>query len=346
MAQKKKAAAIPLSPLAQSLLDAQVQHLLSTLTGDDFLHWAQTEIDEALAAAKKIKLGSVVTPAMIKDTARAYAAEMELGEGLPEMVAEIARALYSHDIHSQTRLSDLLTDHRFNEILNQILELHSAREKLIHAAVGSPIYGAIASEMLYEGITGYLAHNPLTRNIPGASSVFKLGKSMMKRANPGLEDSIEEGLKSYVSKSVQATARNGADLLLKNLDDNNLRKLAQSVWKHIKPMKLDALREDISALHVEEFFVSGYEFWRELRKTRIYGVLIDAGIDVFFKKYGNKTLDHLLADLGVTRAMMLQEAQRYAPALQVLHPWLEKMLRRSLTGFYQSPAFAAASAKA
>lgn len=345
MAQKKKAAAAPLSPQAEALLDAQVQHLLGTLTGDDFMRWAESEIDEALAAAKKIKLGSVVTPSMIKDTARAYAADMELGEGLPEMVAEIARALYSHDIHSETRLSDLLTDQRFNEILNLVLELHSAREKLIHAAVGSPIYGAIASEMLYEGITGYLQHNPLTRNIPGASSVLKFGKSIMNRASLGLEGSIEEGLKAYVNKSVQAAARNGADLLLKHLDDKSLRKLAQTVWKQIKPMKLDVLREDISALNVEEFFVSAYEFWRELRQTRIYGVLIDTGIDVFFEKYGDKTLNHLLEELGVTRAMMLQEARRYAPAVEAMRPWIEKFLRRSLIGFYQSPAFAAALAK-
>ncbi|MGH8457052.1 MAG: hypothetical protein ACRETE_08705, partial [Stenotrophobium sp.] len=120
-----------------------------------------------------------------------------------------------------------------------------------------------------------------------------------------------------------------------------LRELAQDLWSRIKTRRIAAIRDDISSLDVEEMFVSVYEGWRELRKTDYYRVLICAGIDGVFDKYGDVSLAALLEDLGITRDMMVAEAMRFAPhVIKALNrkKILEPVIRRNLESFYRSDA--------
>lgn len=326
---------------ADALLDAHVDFMLNQMAGDALQPWVEVELDALLGNAKKLKLNDCVTRKMIKDVALAYAADLDLGPGIPELVGDVARALYAHDAHQKTKFGDLLSDEHFSDIVDKVLELQSLREKIVHEAVASPLYASFASDLLYNGIKGYLAQNAVTRNIPGASSMMKLGKSVLSKATPNLEASIEDSLKKYINQSVKATSKASASLLLKYADDETLRDLTQDFWARIKPLKVAALREDISSLDVEEGFVTAYEFWRTLRDTNFYRVMIGAGIDAFFDKYGDATLAELLNDLGITRDMMLREAMRFAPpVIKALNKkkMIEPVIRRNLARFYHSDA--------
>lgn len=326
---------------ADALLDAHVRFILDQIAGEALQPLIESELDALLANAQKLKLNDCVTRKMIKDTALAYAADLELGPGIPELVGDVARALYAHEIHQKTSFGDVLTDEHFSDILDKALEMKSLREKIVHEAVASPLYASFASDLLYNGIKGYLAQNAVTRNIPGAGSMMKFGKAVMSKATPNLEASIEDGLKKYIGQSVKATSKGSAALLLKYADDETVRELAQEFWVRIKPLKIAALREDISSLDVEEGFVTAYEFWRTLRQTSIYRTLIGAGIDAFFDKYGDASLSELLDDLGISRDMMLREAMRFAPpVIKALNKkkMIEPVIRRNLARFYHSDA--------
>jgi hypothetical protein len=328
------------SDLAQALLDAHVAFMVEQLSGDALSALVDAQIDAALADAARLKLKDAVSPKMIKDTARTFAVEMEPAGGLPELVAEIARALYAHEIHAKTTPNDLVTHARYEQVIDKLLELRSLREKFVREAVSSPIYIAFATDLLYHGIKGYLARSgELTRNIPGASSVMKLGKSMMNKASPGLEDTLEDSLKKYVARSVEVTARSSAEFVLKHLTDDALRKMAREIWDRNKFVPLAQLREDLDSDDLEDLFVDTYEFWRELRQTKFYSAMIDRAIDVLFEIYGNTSLAELLDELGVTREHMRGEAMRYLPHVIKLlkrKKLLEPMLRRQLEGFYLS----------
>ena len=330
------------STAAAALLDAHVHFILDRLKGDALKALVETELDAALVNAGKLTLNDCVTRKMIRDTALTYASELELGGGIPELVGDVARALYAHEVHENTKFGDVLADADFKEFLDKGLELKPLRRKLVNAAVASPLYATFASELLYQGIKGYLAQSSAaTRKIPGASSVMKLGMSVISKASPGLEASIEESLKKYIGMTVKSTASGSAKLLLKHADDDTLRELALDLWEQIRHSKIAILREDVSSLDLEEIFVSIYEFWRELRKTDYYRTLISAGIDSFFDKYGDVSLAELLQDLGITREMMLAEAMRYAPhVVKALNrkKLLEPVIRRNLQDFYQSAA--------
>lgn len=328
-------------PVVAALFEAHVAHSLALLEGDQLAAHLAAEIDADLANAAQLKLGDMVSRDLIKATVRTYAIDMPMSGGIPELVGEIARALHAHPIQDQTRLVDLISDQQVREMINKGVEMREVRERLIHEVLGNPVLADLSGDLIYRGIKGYLAQsNDAAKNIPGASMLMGLGKSVLSKASPGLEKTLDEGLLNYVHKSTKATLRSSEKALLAKLSDKVLQKAALEFWGEIKSQPASTLRRYVSAETLEEWFVIGYEYWRaELRHTEYYATVIDLGIDCFFDKYEDASLAFLLEEVGVTRDMILREAMRFAPpVLAALHEkgMLEGILRRQLLPFYSS----------
>lgn len=329
-------------PLAQQLLDAHIAYLQAQLTGKSLQSLIETEVDHLLVMAEKIRLNEAVTRDMIKETARGYAVELELSGAIPELVGDIARALYAHPIHDSTSLGDLMPDELFAEFLDKILEMRELRERLVHEAVANPVYAALASDVVVEGIRGYAQQGAeRVRFLPGAATAARLGQTLLGAALPVLEENIEENLRKYLRRSLQEILGRSEDFLLGHFDEEKIRELVLDVWDLLKEKRLSDLKKGISSLDVEEFFVIGYETWREVRLTPIYSALIDSGIDSFFDKYGESSLRELLDEMGITRDIAIRDAMRFAPPVLAMlkkKKLLEPVLRRNLEGFYGSAA--------
>jgi ribosomal protein S13 len=326
-----------LSEKAQALLDAQVAYTLEQLTGKQLEQQIESLVDNVLADVNKLKLGDVVTPTMVKQTAHRYAIHHEIPPAIPELVGEVAREVYQLKSHDENKLFDLLTDEQFRDLMKKVVEMKDLREKIIREAVSNPIYGEMISEVLYHGITDYITKNPLTKKIPGAQSMMKLGKSVMDMASPN----AEAGIKKYIGQNINASLRQSEKFLIRNLSDEKITLIATDVWNEVKLNKVSAFRDYVSETDIEDFFVIGFDYWRELRKTDYYRDMIDAGVDFFFKKYGKSTLNELLEEMGVDRDMIVAEAMHYAPhVLAVLNKkgLLEKAVRRQLEPFFHTDA--------
>jgi len=334
LAKKKPAA-------AEALLEAHVQFMLAQLQGATLRERVEREVDALLADAERLRLEQVVTREAVKETVRVYAVKLELNAGIPELVADIAQRLHGHPVHARTRLGELLSDQQFREILDKLLEMEDLRQRLLDESVSNPVYSALAADIVYHGIKGYLGQNKLTGNIPGARTAMKLGKSVISRATPGLEGAIEERLKGYVSKNIQSTLSESRRFLLDRFDAESIREVALDLWARLKRAKVSSFRDYLRAADLEDFFVIGYEYWHSLRKTDWYVTLIDAGVDGFFDRYGAVSLGELLEEIGINRDMLVADAMRFAPkAIEGLgrNGLLEGMIRRNLEGFYRSGA--------
>lgn len=323
--------------VAAQLLDAHVAFTLDQLLGDELPAQLADWVDYLLEKARKLKLKDVVTPSMIKATAHKYAIHMEPGPGLPELVAQVARAVYNHPGHEQALLKDLLGDNDFQDIVNKALDLEKAREQIVHEAVRNPVYTDLISDVLYHGIRDFMANNPLTKKIPGAQSMMKLGKSMMDKATPNIEETILK----YIRKNLNASLRQSEQFLNRSLTREKMTGIASDIWDGIKHEPVARFRDYIGEEDVEDFFVIGYEYWRGFRNSEYYRSMIDAGVDLFFDVYGKHSLHHILDELGVTRDMLLDDAEHYAGhVLKALHKkgFLEEAVRRQLEPFYSAPA--------
>lgn len=328
-------------PQAKRLLDAHVDYILGQLSGEPLQELIESTVDLLLAQSSHITLDDAVTRKMIKDTVRGYAVELELSGAIPELVGDIARALYSHPIHKSTTLNDLLPDHLFTEFLDKILDMRELHEWIVHEAVANPVYAALVTELVMEGIRRYLPYgSDEPRLLPG--KVSRLAATRMLRSFlPMIEETLEENLRNYIQKSLHNLLSHSEHFLLGLLKDEKVRTLVLDAWDMLKNRRVAEFMEGVSSLDIEEFFVIGYEAWRSLRTSPIYSALIDSGIDAFFDKYGDSSLREVLDEMGITPEIAIRDANRFAPhVLAMLQEkgLLEPMVRQYLSGFYLSPA--------
>lgn len=321
---------------AGALLEAHVAFLVEELTDERFAALLEEEIGQALEDATRLTINEVVTPEQIRTTALKYAVEFEPAGAIPELVGDIARQIYDHPGHDASTLNDLVSDEQFREFLDKALEMKELRDRAIHEAVTNPVYEALISDITYQSILGYMTENPVTRNVPGAQSVMKLGKNVADKAGGA---ALEKNLKAYIGKNLKPLLRESENFLQNQMDEQRLRDSAHEIWDNIKGHKMSAFRDYLSRGDVEEFFVIGYEYWKSLRRTDYYASWIDTGVNFFFEKYGDTTLSEMLDEVGLTREMIVDDAVRFAPGiLQVLRDkgLLEETLRRHLARFYHS----------
>lgn len=327
---------------AEALLEAHIAHTIERLSGNALQSLIETEVDHAFATSENITLNQAVTRDMIKDTVRVYAVELELSGAIPELVGDVARALYANTAFASSTLNELLPDAMFAEFLDKILEMREMREWIVHETVANPLYSALASDIVMEGVRDYAQQSAArARKIPGAAQAARLGQSLLGAALPAIEDTLEENLRKYIRKSLQNILNRSEEFLLNHFNEDKVRELALDIWDLIKERPLADFKQSISGLDVEEFFVIGYEAWRELRLTPFYSAMINGGIDGFFEKYGDSSLRELLDEMGITRDIAIRDAMRFAPpalAMMKKKNLLEPIIRRNLESFYQSSA--------
>jgi hypothetical protein len=325
---------------AAQLLDAHIAFTIEQLTGSGFQSVIEEHIDAALADLKKLKLKDAVSAKQVTSTALFYASEMEISPAIPELVGEIARRVYQHPGHDDTRLEDLLEDQYVREFARKISEMRDVRERIVHESIGNPMYSELIGDVLFHGIKNYIGDNPLTKKIPGAQSMMKLGKGLMDKATPNLE----AGLQKYVNQNIKSSLRESERFLQKHLDDDALYNMLLDVWNKIKHSKVSVFKSYVSEDDIEDAFVIGFDFWRTLRQGDYYRGVIEAGVLFFFEKYGNSSLNEIMEEMGVDRDMIVRDVMLYVPGvLKALQKkkLLEPVLRRTLSPFYESEAASA-----
>ncbi|MBS62062.1 hypothetical protein [Salinisphaera sp.] len=329
---------------AEALLDAHVAYLATRLQGDALEREYERRVDWLLADAARLRLGDVVSEASIKQTAIDYAADMKLGGGIPVLVGDIAAAIYEHPVHEHTTLAELLPDREFEELLDKLLEMQRLREEIIHHSVSTPVFANLVAQLLYSGLRGYLAHGQrVARRVPGAGMAMKAGRALLDRAPSRLSAAIERGIRDYVERYTRSGIQLSEAYLRAAFESDELRQAVLDFWDDHKHRSVASVRDVAGQLDIEELFVIGYEYWQRLRRTPIYRELIENGVEVFFDSYRDVTLADLLADIGVTREMIVRDGMRFVPqvveALQA-RGMLEPAIRRHLEDFYRSDAVA------
>ena len=331
-----------LHPKAQALLDAQVAYILKKIIADDLHLTLEQELDLVLANAPLITLSECVSSLQIKQTVHRYAIELDLGAGVFDIMGDIARRVHGHHIHQQTTLNEILSDRQFEQVLDKILELKNIREYILREVVINPVYAGLASDVVYYGLRDYLLQQIAggKKNVARAGKLLSWGKNLINSVPPELEGMIELNLRQYIQKSISSVLVESKSFLT-HIDIQKLRDNLLDIWDDIKQHPVSTYQQLLTSLDVEEFIVLSYEFWRDFRQSDYFKVLIDAGIDAFFNRYGTTTFDVLLDEVGIKREMLIADALRFVPpVLSIMQQksLLEPLIRQHLEPFYQSDA--------
>jgi hypothetical protein len=133
--------------------------------------------------------------------------------------------------------------------------------------------------------------------------------------------------------------------LLQVLSPARVRSLLDEVWDSVAAMPLSEAFAFIGENDLQDFVILVYEVWLRYRKTEFFRGISAEMVDHFFRKYGQETLSSLVADMGVTQAMVGDELLGFLqPLMQhaLRSGALEQVLRARLLDFYGSDAALAA----
>lgn len=325
---------------AQRLLDAHVAHVMETLEGEGFADWLAQTVAASLADCRRLKLQDAVPPARVRALIAERAPTLETGEGLRAMLQEVARALVEADVHEQATLGELLDDAVYTAGRDKAIAMHELRESAVRSLLESRAYRGFVADLLYHGIRGWATNNPVTQSVPGAKRAFALGRSVLSRARPGIEDSLDRTLQDYIDKSVGATAEIGAGYLL-GISDDELARGADAVWERVRELPVAEVFGAIDGDDASDWAGIAHDGIRHLRGTDWLVGVACAGVDAFYAHYGKHDLEALLADFGVDEALLNAEIARFAePVIRLLKKkkLLEPAIRRQLAPFYESEA--------
>ena len=332
----------PANRLAEQLLEHHVQHELDALTDERFAADMRTEVDELFGLCKQLTLKDVVSQRQIKAVIKRNVVDLEIHGGIPELAGEMAARVKAAPVQKKTRLKDLGSRTQAAEFAEAVLALRRHRERLVEKLLEHPLYQELVAEIVYHGVINYVYdENLFSKNMPGMAATMKLGRQMFSKAVSGLDVALEKNLKAYIARSLPFLVRQSQLFINGALSDEELRDSVMAFWAMFEDKTIAELQLGLGDLELDEFIVLGYEFWQGFRKTDYFKGCYETVVDHLFRKYGNKPLQMLIGDMGVTPAIVKTELEAFAPALLGAlrkHGYLEQMLRRRLEPFYRSEA--------
>ncbi|MDX1667949.1 MAG: hypothetical protein R3194_00915 [Limnobacter sp.] len=324
---------------AQALLEAQVAFFMKDLSPKTLRPMLKNEVENLFDSMVDLKLAKTVSEKKVKATAMRYAVDMEIGGGIPELFGEIAHVIFTYPTNETTNVGDIISDQTAEEFLNKIFETGSVLDHTVNNVKNSEAFRAFVSDLVVTVVKGHLLdQGPWLKNAT-LSKGTKAVRGWMNSLAPDLADNLEEKLHELTATAVA----NSLDMFDEVLDSQEYRDTAQNstlaLWDEVKTWPISKFRTYVTEDDLQDFMVLGYEFWLEFRQTEYLQKCIDTGVDFFFEKYGKATVGELLAEIGVTREMVVSEVMNYGPDLAkilVKEGVAEDFLRRHLGRFFES----------
>ena len=325
--------------LASQLLEAEVGFWLQNLKGKKFQALLADELNHVLAKLEHIRLCDAVDESKVKATARRYAVEMEIGGAIPELFGEIANRIFEFPASRTTKIGEVVSDSIATEFIEKIFEQNGVLDHAVTNIRNSTPFRHFLSDVIFTVLKGYVfEQNNLMKFSTVASSTRKVREWLSTKA-PDLSEGLEERVRNLMESGVKGSL----EMVDETLDNEQYRETAMNsalaFWDVVREWPLTAYRDYLTEQDLQEFMVLGYEFWLEFRNTEYLKSCIDLGVDFFFEKYGEQSLQDLLDDIGISHEMITDELDNYIPdlaALLIKEGLAESFLRRNLQRFYSS----------
>lgn len=329
-----------MNDLIHQFLEAHVEHELNRFKDGCYKQTIEEEVPAIFEWVKKIKLKDVVTPDQIIGIIRRNVVELPVAGGVTEMAGEMSQKVLASRHNKKTSLEDIFARKQYDDIVDKVGGLKNARKDLIRRFVNSSVYSQQISEVLFTGIKEYmLAENIIAKKVPGVSSLIKVGKFAVNKTMPSLEAAIEKKVKDYIESNLENTIRRSEKSLTSYFDETRIVDTGEEIWESIAETKLSEYFSAIDDNDMEDFILIGYDFWLHFRSTKYFKGIYTELVKYFFKKYGDRELDVILEDVGVTREMVIGElVEMISPGIEkaLSMGYLEERIRARLESFYLS----------
>ena len=297
--------------LAEKLLDGLVDHVIADVS-ERFDETVVREVDLILAAADTIRLGDVIDPADLKETARLGIDHIGDGALIGELVVPFADTFYNLEQSSEYNLGEVLDREQFEAIVALVLRLNTAQNRFFERLTLSPLVAQLASRFVGKIVGDILAENrKKAEKLPGMSSLFSVGDrvaSTAAKVGKSQIDAVTGKGAEYALKQTEGAVRD----LIKNAP---VQAAALEVWDLHAAEPVSELRKYLSEEENRDVALLGHDVVQSVRGKELLLALVDAWIDTFFEQRGDRTVEQLLDELGLTRDDLVAEGSRLAPPI-------------------------------
>ncbi len=321
---------------AAALLEAHSQHLLAQVNSDNLPATLTREVNAFLDWASVTPINRVISVERLQTFAVDYVLNQAPTEGLRLQIFTLAQAAFNSPLNSQTYVHQLLEHKNYLAIVDKIASHDSLKQDIIHAAIANPVYAKLLSDVVFHALSDYLLHeNPLAKKVPGMSSLMKMGKGLME--STGGNSAIESAIRSYLHKTMPSIVDLSEKVLIRTLDAKQIHHVAEQMWHKIKAQPLSTSQQYLNNSDIEFASQVGIDIWNHLRQTLYMQALVKELIAVWFNTFADKDGLTLLADVNITREILLKEAQLFAEPVVVemlQSGFLAERVSAQLTEFY------------
>lgn len=321
---------------AAALLEAHSQHLLAQVNSENLPATLTREVNAFLDWSSVTPINRVISVERLQTFAVDYVLNQAPTEGLRLQIVTLAQAAFNSPLNSQTYVHQLIEHKNYLAIVEKIASHDTLKKDIIHAAIANPVYAKLLSDVVFHALSDYLLHeNPLAKKVPGMSSLMKMGKGLME--STGGNGAIESAIRSYLHKNMQSIVDLSEKVLIRTLDAKQIHHVAEQMWHKIRAEPLSTSQQYLNNSDIEFASQVGIDVWNHLRQTPYMQALLKELIAVWFNTFAHKDGLTLLADVNITREILLKEAQLFAEPVVVemlQSGFLAERVTAQLTEFY------------
>lgn len=341
MATDSTAAAVLLQ-----LRDAHVEHVMRNLSGETLAQQVALEVEALFERLQTTTISEIISSERVEAYLVNLVQTAPITPAARDTVVAIGQALRAADHNRHVRLSEFLSRPHYDRVVQQLAELDELRAQLIRSVMSSPLYGGLISDVLYYGIKDYLlSENNVAMKVPGMGSLMKLGKGVLDKAAPNLEQAAEKAIKGYIKSNIQRTLSISEKFLDNALNSTNIVKVSDHFWTLANEATLVDVVKRLPEDQWEKSAALIEEVWRDVRLSPHLAAWIARGVQAFYQENGEKAIAPLLSDLGYDKAWITAHVQQWLPELLergVVKDYLRERVKAQLTAFYQSDVAVAA----
>ncbi len=295
-----------LSPKAEALLQAHVEHTLQQLQNFDVI---RAEVAAFFTEFTETPLSTLVPLERIQKIAKERVLDVAPSNQLRTEIANIVKdALKNHE-GKKTLISDLIPDATAEAVITMISSDTTRRNAIIHEIFGNPTTGEVLSTTISHAIKDYMENNVVTKKIPGAAGLMKLGKGMLEKAT---DSNFDDALQNYLSRNIRNIMNISEKKTQETLNDKRVHSLAAEVWTKVKTKSIASVAAlvDVPTIDASSHLV--VVVWNHIRTTKYVQSIVSEGVAGWYARNSNRSLVELLADVNVTPEFIVAELE---PAL-------------------------------
>ncbi|CBL46171.1 Hypothetical protein HDN1F_25880 [gamma proteobacterium HdN1] len=322
------------------LRDAHVEQIMRSISGNELKAQIELEVEALYERLQTTTLSEIAPAQLIERYLVEVVQKAPITTAARDMVISIAKVLRQSEQNGKVKLAELISREHYDRAVQQLADLDELRGQLIHAVMASPLYSGLISDVLYYGIKDYLlSDNNVAMKVPGMGSLMKIGKGVLDKAAPNLEQTAEKAIKGSIKTNIKRTVAVSEKFLDNALNASNITKVADHFWTMANEATLKEVTRRVSEDQLEKALVLVEEIVRDVRLSPHLAAWFEQGVQAFYSDYGQKPLAPWLGELGYDNGWITAHLEEWLPQLleqQSIRDYLRERLRAQLSAFYQS----------